>query len=81
MTSLNIALFTLQNMVTYVYHTNNTWLLASWFWVLKFYRIQRLCFMAVLALYLHSFLELDHERELGEDGQISLFRHGQLRRL
>lgn len=38
-------------------------------------------FMAVLALYLHSFLELDHERELGEDGQVSLFRHGQLRRL
>lgn len=35
----------------------------------------------VLGLYLHSFLELDHERELGEDGQVSLFRHGQLWRL
>lgn len=38
-------------------------------------------FLAVLVLYLHSFLKLDHERELGEDGQISLFRHGELWRL
>lgn len=45
--------------------------LASQFWLLK-------CFLVFLVLYLHAFLELDHERELSEDGQMSLFRHGQL---
>lgn len=47
---------------------------------LKCYRIVQL-FPVVLVRYLHSFLKLDHERELGEDGQISLFRHGELWRL
>lgn len=32
-------------------------------------------------LYLHSLLKLNHKRKLCEDGQMSLFRHRQLRRL
>lgn len=34
-----------------------------------------------LVLYLHSLLKLNHKRKLCEDGQMSLFRHRQLRRL
>lgn len=50
------------------------WLLGSRFWLLK-------GFLVFLVLYLHAFLELDHEWELGEDGQMSFFGHGQLWRL
>lgn len=67
-------LFTFQNKVFLIQHL---WLLAS---LLKSYRIVQ-PFLVVLVLYLHSFLKLDHEGELGEDGQIPLFRHGELRRL
>lgn len=69
--------FPFQNKVMFVrFITEITFLrfLASQFWLLK-------CFLVFLVLYLHAFLELDHERELSEDGQMSLFRHGQLWRL
>lgn len=37
--------------------------------------------LVFLVLYLYAFLELDHKWELSEDGQMSLFGHGQLWRL
>lgn len=60
--------------VIFIIQTRLLWLLAPQFRLLK-------SFLVFLVLYLHAFLKLDHERELSEDGQMSLLRHRQLWRL